>query len=147
MPTGLPEPRPGLVIGYSYLWEREYRVGQEEGTKDRPCAVIIAIRSESGDLVVTVAAITHNRPADPLDGIELPLKLKRDLGLDEAPSWLICSELNRFVWPGPDLRPVSRRKPGQFAYGVLPNAFMLRVFDLLTELRAMRRPRIIVRSP
>lgn len=31
-----PEPTPGLVIGYAYLWEREARAGRDESVKDRP---------------------------------------------------------------------------------------------------------------
>jgi hypothetical protein len=40
----LPEPEPGLVIRYSNLWLREHREGREEGTKDRPCAIVLASR-------------------------------------------------------------------------------------------------------
>jgi len=141
----LPEPRPGLVIAYSYLWESEYRAGQEEGAKDRPCAIVIATRMEDGDVVVTVAPITHRPPKDSRHGVELPTDVKHRLGLDEKRSWIICTELNRFVWPGPDLRPVSRSKPGQFAYGTLPRSTMLLVFQQLIGLRAERRPVIVVR--
>jgi hypothetical protein len=144
--ASLPDPRSGLVIGYSYLWESDFRAGRDEGSKDRPCAVVIATRTEDGDIVVTVAPITHRQPTDPLDGIELPPRIKQLLGLDDARSWLICAELNRFVWPGPDLRPISRQHPGQFAYGMLPGPFMLRVFERLQELRKRRRPSVVVRS-
>ena len=41
----LPEPVPGLVIRYSYLWYTEHRTGREEGQKDRPCAIIAALRT------------------------------------------------------------------------------------------------------
>lgn len=143
----IPEPHPGLVIGYSYLWEAEYRLGREEGRKDRPCAVVIASRTEDGDIVVTVAPITHQPPANPEDALEVPADLKRLLGLDDAQSWMVCAELNRFVWPGPDLRPISRQKPGQFAYGVLPPGFMLRVYQRLAMLRTQRRLRAVMRSP
>ena len=37
----LPDPHPGLVISYSYLWHEEYRQGQIEGVKNRPCAVVL----------------------------------------------------------------------------------------------------------
>lgn len=142
----LPEPRSGLVIAYSYLWESEYRLGQEEGAKDRPCAVAIATRTEDGDIVVTVAPITHRPPVDLRHGVELPSDVKQRLGLDNMRSWVVCTELNRFVWPGPDLRPVSRRKPGQFEYGTLPRSMMLQILQRLIELRAERRPVIVVRS-
>lgn len=143
----LPEPRPGLVIGYSYLWESEYRAGLEEGAKDRPCAVVIATRSEAGDLMVTVAPVTHRAPADPAAPIEIPAATTRALGRDDARSWLVCSEFNRFAWPGPDLRPIARHRPGEFVYGMLPRTLMLRVYERLQALRAERRPVVVVRSP
>jgi hypothetical protein len=34
----LPEPEPGRVIRYNYLWAKEQEQGREEGRKDRPCA-------------------------------------------------------------------------------------------------------------
>lgn len=42
----LPKPIPGLVIRYSYLWCSEYLEGREEGQKDRPCAIVAAIRAD-----------------------------------------------------------------------------------------------------
>ena len=38
------------------------------------------------------------------DAIEIPLKVKKRLGLDSARSWIVLTELNRFIWPGPDIR-------------------------------------------
>ena len=141
----MPRPVFGLVIGYSYLWEAEFHAGREEGAKDRPCTIVIASRTEDGDIVVTVAAITHTPPSRPQDAIELPMNLKRRLRLDAERSWVVWSELNRFVWPGPDLRSVSRQRPGEFVHVVLPAPFMRQVFDRLAALRAERKPRIVVR--
>jgi hypothetical protein len=45
------------VIRYSYLWHDEYLAGREEGVKDRPCAIVISMRDEEGDMVVLVAPI------------------------------------------------------------------------------------------
>ena len=97
----LPVPEPGLVISYSYLWRSEYEQDQEEGVKDRPCAVILISEDAAGETVVTVVPITHNPPDHPGDGVEIPLAVKRRLGLDEARSWAIVSEVNRFVGRGP----------------------------------------------
>ena len=83
-------------------------------------------------------------PLDPQDTV-LAQALKR-LKLDDQPSWVICAELNRFVWPGPDLRPVSRRAPGQFVHGVLPAPFMRQIFERLTALRGDREPRVVFRE-
>jgi hypothetical protein len=49
----LPSPKPGLVIGFSYLWATEYRQGAEEGRKDRPCAIVAARQVFEGRQVVT----------------------------------------------------------------------------------------------
>lgn len=54
----LPVPQPGLVIRYSYLWHAEHEQGQEEGSKDRPCAIVLTYREEHGDTIVTVVPIT-----------------------------------------------------------------------------------------
>ena len=143
----LPEPRSGLVIGYAYLWHEEYLDGMEEGRKDRPCAVVLAVRQEDGDIVTTVAPITHSAPGDPHDAIELPASIKGTLGLDGARSWLVCTELNRFVWPGPDLRPIRRDAPGQFVYGMLPPGFIRQVFARIQALRESRRPVVVARTP
>jgi hypothetical protein len=90
----LPVPEPGLVISYSYLWRSEYEREQEEGVKDRPCAIILIAEDAAGETVVTVVPITHSRPRDQGDGVEIPLAVKRRLGLDEARSWAIVSEVN-----------------------------------------------------
>jgi hypothetical protein len=33
----LPNPEPGLVIGYAYLWARRHADGHEEAEQLRPC--------------------------------------------------------------------------------------------------------------
>jgi hypothetical protein len=115
----LPEPTPGLAISYSYLWHDQHRSGAEEGRKARPCAIVVATTDEDGDAKVYVAPVTHSRPDDP-HAVELPLAVKQRLGLDEAPSWIVTTELHRFIWPGYGLRPIARDKPDVFAWGFLP---------------------------
>jgi hypothetical protein len=41
--VSLPEPHPGLVIRYAYPWKREFDEGHEEGSKDRPCAIVVTV--------------------------------------------------------------------------------------------------------
>lgn len=106
-----PTPRAGLVIRYSYLWQREAAAGREEGVKDRPCAIILAVEVEGGETVVYVLPITHSPPENPGDAVEIPQATKVRLGLDSERSWIVVSEGNSFVWPGPDLRPQTRRGP------------------------------------
>jgi mRNA-degrading endonuclease toxin of MazEF toxin-antitoxin module len=117
-----PEPRPGLVVRYAYLWRDEAARGREEGSKDRPCVVVLAVERRAGETTVIVAPVTHTPPREGSGAVEIPTATKRRLGLDERRSWVVTDDLNEFVWPGPDLRPVPGRRPATFAYGLLPAA-------------------------
>jgi hypothetical protein len=116
----LPQPVPGLVVRYSYLWRSEYERGQEEGVKDRPCAIIMVVAQEGGEEIVTVLPITHSPPTDQEFAVEIPRPTKQRLGLDSERSWVVISEANRFTWPGPDLRPIPGEDATTAAYGLLP---------------------------
>lgn len=114
-----PIPKAGLVIRYSFLWSHEKDAGADEAAKDRPCAIVVAAaKKEQGDIAVIVAPITHAPPDDPADSIEIPPAVCRSLGLDGDKHWLRLEELNRFTWPGYDLRPIPAS--GDYAYGMLP---------------------------
>jgi hypothetical protein len=136
----LPDPVPGLVISYSFLWSHERQAGAFEGRKDRPSAIVVATHDEQREVRVVVAPITHRAPADERLAVAIPPAVCRQLGLDAAPCWVVCSELNRFTWPGFDLRPVPER-PLRFAYGLLPrNLFETvrrRILDIDAALRAL----------
>ena len=119
----LPQPHPGLVIGYSYLWRAEHLRGEEGGRKDRPCAIIAVRQIVEDKVLVMVFPVTHTAPKNGDDGVEIPLALKKHLGLDDARSWVAVSEVNQFIWPGPDLRPVAG-KTDRFDYGVVPPGFL-----------------------
>ena len=124
-----PAPRPGLVVRYGFLWRHEYEAGAEEASKDRPCAVVVATSTgHDGDIGVIVSPITHRPPDDPRASIEIPPTICRSLGLDAGRHWLRLDELNRFTWPGYDLRPIPGRD-GNFAYGMLP----ARLFEQLRQ--------------
>lgn len=136
-----PEPEPGLVIRYAFLWGREAARGQEEGSKDRPCAVVLAAKKEGDKTLVVVAPITHTDPGKS-PAVEIPAITKQRLGLDHDRSWIITSEVNVFEWPGPDLRPVSQgRSPAdrRFDYGVLPPKTLMAMRDGVEEERERGR--------
>jgi hypothetical protein len=119
--VSLPEPVPGLVIRYSYLWHSEHREGREEGQKDRPCAIVAAIRpAEAGAQRVLVLPVTHSLPQDPKLAVEIPRAVKERLRLDAERSWVLLSEWNDFTWPGPDLRRAVGADEVSIAYGMLP---------------------------
>lgn len=139
-------PQPGLVIRYSYLWARERDQGREEGVKDRPCAVLLATRTDDGDLRVVVLPIAHAPPADPEAAVEIPLATKRRLGLDDDQSWIVLAEGNAFAWPGPDLRFSPGGGPESLAYGFLPAALFNTVRNRFLTLRETNRARIVSRT-
>jgi mRNA-degrading endonuclease toxin of MazEF toxin-antitoxin module len=113
-----------LVLRYSYLWRAEQQQGREEGAKDRPCAVVLVTATDTGGTVVTVLPITHTPPSAPETAVEIPQATKSRLGLDAARSWVVLTEANRFLWPGPDLRPRLAHDAGSVAYGLLPYGLM-----------------------
>ncbi len=139
----LPSPERGLVISYAYLWQSDHERGREEGTKDRPCVIILTVEDSDGDRIVTVAPITHATPADPEAAVEIPLATKQRIGLDDAKSWVIVSEGNRFVWPGPDLRPIAADR---FDYGFLPPLLFQKILRKVGVHAAARRLRLVRRT-
>jgi hypothetical protein len=142
----LPDPHPGLVICYSYLWADEHLRGKEEGAKDRPCVVVLARQVVAGKTLVTVAPVTHGQPSDPQTAVEIPPQIKARLHLDDQASWVIVSEVNDFIWPGPDLRHVPGAQPPRFDFGVLPPGFFRKVRDQLLALHAARRVQPVPRT-
>lgn len=142
--AGLPDPQPGLVISYSFLWSDEAEKGQVEGRKDRPCAIVVALEDEA-DLrkQVAVVPITHTPPRDPGVAVEIPRRVKEHLRLDGERSWVILDEFNVFVWPGFDLRPIERGS-GRVDYGFLPPRF----FDqLIARIQELEQQGEIVQTP
>ena len=136
----LPIPRPGLVIRYGFLWSHEADEGAEESSKDRPCAIIVATqRDQGGDVRVIVAPITHEPPADPAASIHVPPDVCRRLGLDNEQQWLRVDELNRFSWPGYDLRPIPGR--GGSEYGLLPRSLFQQLKARILQRQQIRQAR------
>ncbi|MBM6594631.1 hypothetical protein [Microvirga pudoricolor] len=93
-------------------------------------------KTEQGQVSVTVAPITHSAPRDPSRAVEIPLRVKRHLGLDHDRSWVVLDELNRFVWPGFDLYPIPGGRPGQYDFGFLPPILFERIIEGILALNA-----------
>lgn len=114
----LPEPKPGLVIRYDYLWSREAAVGRDQG-KDRPACLVAASDLTTLPRFVVILPITRTAPAEDTVGIEIPPRVRQAIGLDDAPSWVIVSEHNVDEWPNAGLAPIPGR-PEVFSYGFIP---------------------------
>ncbi|AHG48063.1 hypothetical protein RLEG12_03945 (plasmid) [Rhizobium leguminosarum bv. trifolii CB782] len=120
-----PEPAPGLVIRYSFLWKEDYDKGKYEASKDRPCAIVLATKvKDTTAIQVVVVPITHSQPdqADGSASLEIPAAIAKSLGLDGGRHWLRLTQLNRFIWPGYDLRP-RLDDPSRVDYGFIPEPF------------------------
>ncbi|MDB5523323.1 MAG: hypothetical protein JWM58_1086 [Rhizobium sp.] len=132
----LPQPQIGMVIRYSYLWASEANAGRDEGSKDRPCAIILMVRDIGGQMRIQVLPVTHSPPPKEADAVEIPAPVKKHLDLDHQRSWVVISEYNEFIWPGYDLRPTG--KADDPVYGFLPQKF----FQHLTARFLERQKRI-----
>jgi hypothetical protein len=141
----IPTPEPGLVISYAYLWDYEAEGGQEEGRKDRPCVIALAVeRQPDGETLVTVLPVTHRPPENAAAAVEIPPAVKKRLGLDDARSWVIVSEGDQFVWPGYDLR----KTPGsdRYDYGFLPPKLFQSILDAFRAWHRANKARLVSRD-
>ena len=141
----LPIPRIGLVIRYAFLWSHEKDAGAFESAKDRPCAIVVASRPEGAtDTTVFVVPVTHRQPTTTDGWVELPPRTARALGLDGERHWVIVTELNRFIWPGYDLRPIPQS--GAYEYGILPKDVFTSIQTALNAQITKRRTRAMKRD-
>jgi len=115
----LPEPEPGLVIRYSNLWLREHREGREEGTKDRPCAIVLAARNYGDGTQFRVSA-THGRPENLAAALELPPAVNNIPASTRNAHGVALSKSNLFDWPAPGPRRVGYRDNSFGRLWVLP---------------------------
>lgn len=130
-------------MSYAYLWADEYERGQEEGLKDRPVVVVVARTTSAERTQLLVAPVTHSQPAAG-EGVEIPPPVKRNLGLDAERSWIIATELNRFIWPGPDVRIVPGGDSPSF--GEIPARLFEELRRAILRNRDMDKMRIPTRT-
>lgn len=106
--------------------------------------MVVAAVVRNGRTQLFVAPVTHSEPASPTDAIEIPANVKAQLGLDRDPSWIVVTELNRFIWPGPDVR-VAPGHDGP-SYDLLPDWLFVRVRDAILRHSRSGRLRVTKRT-
>jgi hypothetical protein len=94
---------------------------------------------------VVVVPITHSAPRDPDTALALPASLKPILGLDDAPAWIVATEINVSEWPGFDLRPVPG-KAATYYHGRVPPGTFTALRQLVQRLDDARKLRRVSRS-
>lgn len=99
-----------------------------------------------GGTRVYVLPVTHTPPSEPHRAIEIPSRVKQHLGLDGERSWIVLDEINDFLWPGYDLRPIPGSQPARVYYGVLPPRFFDTVRNAFLALARQRRVKRVPRA-
>jgi hypothetical protein len=101
-------------------------------------------RGSNGDIQTIVAPITHSPPDDGVS-LEIPSQVCRSLGFDAGKHWLRLDELNRFIWPGYDLR-TRADDPSRYEYGMLPQNLFEQLRRGIVERQRLKKTRIIPRT-
>jgi mRNA-degrading endonuclease toxin of MazEF toxin-antitoxin module len=115
-------PKPASVLSYAYLWAHEAERGEVDGRKYRPVVVVIERRLIGDRNELLVVPVTTQPPERAEDAFEVPARVKTHLSLDAVRCWIMATELNRFLWPGPDLRPMERGGERTPVHGFIPQA-------------------------
>jgi hypothetical protein len=137
----IPDPEPGLVVHFNYLWSSEFNRGRQEARYPRPCAIVLSYRrTADGATIALLAPITHSEPRPGDRAIEIPQAVKKQLGLDDLRSWVIVDEVNETAWPGYDLQTNAQ---GQYAYGFIPPTLFRRIkAEMMQVLKTSRLRRV-----
>lgn len=138
-----PEPKPGLVIRYDYLWTHEAASGRDQG-KTRPACLVAATDSAVRPRYVVLLPITHTPPSSDIVGIEIPVNVKKAIGLDDDPSWVIVSEHNIDEWPNGGLSPIPG-SPTDFSYGFVPPGLFAKIKARFLELAKSKKSGVVRR--
>jgi len=137
-------PQAGLVVRYDYLWCDEAMKVQQEGAKDRPCAVIQSVQEgEDGKYLVLLAPVTHTLPHENNEGVEIPYKVTRHLGLDDQRQRVRTTELNRVSWDDPGIIPASSAK---WEYGRLPKGLYDQIKQKIQKNARSRKASLVKRE-
>ena len=141
----LPKPEPGLVLSYGYLWKWQDDMGGDTGEKNRPCVIVLAVENDDGDTVVMVVPVTSQQPRPDRASVEIPAKVQAHLGLDGKRCWVVIDEVNKFIWPGPDLAQIPGQ-PGKFHYGFIPPKLYKKIIAGCTNIAKAHRLRSVTRT-
>ncbi len=126
-----PEPVPGLVIRFNYLWDVDNQKGLSSSDKERPCAIVLYTKKTNKTLVVP---ISHSYPevGEENDSLEIPAEICAEIGLDKDRNWVRVSEVNEFEWPSAEIRP-RPDDPSRVDYGMIPEEFFLEIRKRLAK--------------
>ncbi|MGF1550851.1 MAG: hypothetical protein ACFBQW_10060 [Sphingomonadaceae bacterium] len=93
--------------------------------------------SKPAGLEILVAPMTTAAPLEDQRVIEVPPRVMGALGLGGRRSWIVTDEVNRFLWPGFDLRPAEGGSRCDYGF-IPPRLFDRAVSQILQAARAGR---------
>jgi len=86
----------------------------------------------------------HASPSGSDIAVEIPAKVKKAIGLDDARSWIVVSDYNVDRWPNAGLSPVPEHEMA-FSYGFIPPGLFKQVNDAFIATHEAKRARGIRR--
>lgn len=107
--------------------------------------MVLAATQRDKHVEVLVAPVTTRPPLPGDGGVEMPSAVRAHLGLDER-CWVVTSELNRFIWPGPDIRVVRGKGELSPYYGKVPGKLLERVREGMKAHIKVGRMKVTKRS-
>ncbi len=127
----LPEPRPGLVIGYDFLFREQADAGMENASKPHPAVIVIVDRRDARDRV-SVVAVSHSPPSPGQARHHLKLAPAEcaQMGLDADDHWINLRDINAFDWPGFDLARTTASGNG-YVHGAMSKRTFIRLVEAL----------------
>jgi hypothetical protein len=66
--------------------------------------------------------------------------------LGKQESFIVTTEANAFVWPGPDIRPIPGRNPASVIYGKVPDGLLRDAARSFLANRKSQRASLVPRS-
>ena len=82
--------------------------------------VVVAVEKRDHGTQLLVVPVTTQSPRSGDAFVEIPLRVRKHLGLGDQRCWIVTDEYNLFTWPGPDLRPIRRAGRVEPRYGAIP---------------------------
>lgn len=95
--------------------------------KDRPAVIVLTLKTDQGLTKVVTVPMTTTLPKGGAKVLVVPREVQAALKLDDRPAWVVVDEVNRFDWPGHDIRPAFGGEG--WVYGRMPPRFFNRIRD------------------
>jgi hypothetical protein len=89
---------------------------------------------------------TTKEPRQGSAAVKVPARVRQHLGLGEARCWIVADELNRFIWPGPDIRPIRGRGDLSPFHGKIPAKLFEQVRTKLAQVAHGGRLKVTKRT-